>query len=62
MRHVVTGQINKQTAAATGLSDVTVKVHRAHVMRKMGTASLADLVRVADKLAALLEYRSDFAI
>lgn len=53
MQHVVTGQINKQIAAAVGLSEVTVKIHRAQVMRKMGASSLADLVRIADKLNAL---------
>lgn len=51
MRHVVTGQINKQIAAATGVSDGTVKIHRAQVMKKMRVASLADLVRVADLLS-----------
>ena len=53
MQHVVTGQINKQIAAAVGLSEVTVKIHRAQVMRKMGASSLADLVRIADKLKAI---------
>lgn len=50
MMHVVTGQMNKQIAASIGLSDVTVKIHRAQVMRKMGVSSLAELVRIADKL------------
>lgn len=54
MKLVVTGQINKQIAAQVGLSEVTVKIHRAQVMRKMGTASLADLVRAADKIEAFL--------
>jgi FixJ family two-component response regulator len=54
MQHVVTGQINKQIAADVGLSEVTVKIHRAQVMRKMGAGSVADLVRIADKLKALL--------
>ena len=53
MQHGVTGQINKQIAAAVGLSEVTVKIHRAQVMRKMGASSLADLVRIADKLKAI---------
>ena len=53
MQHVVTGQINKQIAADVGLSEVTVKIHRAQVMRKMGAASVADLVRIADRLKAL---------
>jgi len=54
MKLVVTGQINKQIAALVGLSEVTVKIHRAQVMRKMGTPSLADLVRAADKIEAFL--------
>ena len=54
MKLVVTGQINKQIAAQVGLSEVTVKIHRAQVMRKMGTPSLADLVRAADKIEAFL--------
>jgi FixJ family two-component response regulator len=54
MKLVVTGQINKQIAAHVGLSEVTVKIHRAQVMRKMGTPSLADLVRAADKIEAFL--------
>lgn len=53
MEHVVTGQINKRIAADVGLSEVTVKIHRAQVMRKMGAGSVADLVRIADKLKAL---------
>jgi FixJ family two-component response regulator len=52
MEHVVTGQINKRIAADVGLSEVTVKIHRAQVMRKMGAGSVADLVRIADKLKA----------
>jgi FixJ family two-component response regulator len=54
MKLVVTGQINKQIAAQVGLSEVTVKIHRAQVMRKMGSNSLADLVRAADKIEAFL--------
>ena len=53
MQHVVTGQINKRIAADVGLSEVTVKIHRAQVMRKMGAGSVADLVRIADKLKSL---------
>ena len=54
MKLVVTGRINKQIAAQVGLSEVTVKIHRAQVMHKMGTASLADLVRAADKIEGYL--------
>lgn len=47
---VVTGLINKEVGARLGLSEVTVKIHRGRVMQKMEAASLADLVRMADKL------------
>ncbi len=50
MARVVTGRLNKQIAADLDLSEVTVKVHRGQVMRKMLAKSLADLVRMADKL------------
>jgi FixJ family two-component response regulator len=50
MELVVTGLINKQIGAQLGLSEVTVKIHRSHVMQKMEAASLAELVRMSDKL------------
>jgi FixJ family two-component response regulator len=50
MRLVVTGLLNKQIAAELGMSEVTVKIHRAHAMKKMRAASLADLVRLAEKV------------
>jgi FixJ family two-component response regulator len=50
MLRVTSGRPNKQIAAELKLSEVTVKVHRRHVMRKMKAKSLADLVRMADKL------------
>ncbi len=51
MLKVTSGRPNKQIAAELKLSEVTVKVHRRHVMRKMKAESLADLVRMADKLS-----------
>lgn len=50
MRLVAAGQLNKQIAAELQLSEITVKVHRASVMRKMQARSLPDLVRIADKV------------
>ena len=47
---VVSGLLNKQIADAIGTSEATVKVHRSQLMRKMGAKSLADLVRMADKI------------
>jgi FixJ family two-component response regulator len=47
---VTAGLMNKQIAAELGVSEVTVKVHRGSVMKKMGARSLADLVRMADVL------------
>jgi FixJ family two-component response regulator len=51
MAHVVSGRLNKQIAGDLGLSEITVKVHRGNVMRKMHARSLADLVRMADRLS-----------
>ena len=48
---VVSGLANKQTAAELGTSEITIGVHRGQIMRKMGARSLAELVRMADKLA-----------
>ena len=47
---VTAGLMNKQIAAELGLSEITVKVHRSNLMKKMGAKSLADLVRMADTL------------
>jgi FixJ family two-component response regulator len=48
---VVAGLANKQTAAELGTSEITIGVHRGQIMRKMGARSLAELVRMADRLA-----------
>lgn len=47
---VVTGMLNKQIAFQLGITEKTIKVHRARIMRKMGVQSLADLVRLAERL------------
>jgi FixJ family two-component response regulator len=49
LRHVVSGQLNKQIAADLGTSEKTIKVHRSRVMQKMAAGSLAELVRMADE-------------
>ena len=53
MTLVTTGLMNKQVAAELGLSEITVKIHRGHLMRKMGLRSLADLVRAAETIGLL---------
>ncbi|WP_294444824.1 response regulator transcription factor [uncultured Sphingomonas sp.] len=52
MAGVVRGLLNKQVAGELGIAEITVKLHRASVMRKMGAKRLPDLVRMADGLAA----------
>ena len=49
---VVAGLANKQTAGELGTSEITIGVHRGQIMRKMAARSLAELVRMADKLAS----------
>jgi FixJ family two-component response regulator len=55
MALVATGRLNKQIAYDIGVSEITVKVHRGQVMRKMNAASLPDLARMADKLSLTAE-------
>lgn len=50
MAEVVTGKPNRQIAAAIGITEATVKLHRSQIMRKMQAGSLVDLVRLADLL------------
>jgi FixJ family two-component response regulator len=49
---VVKGMINKRSASRLGVTEKTIKVHRARVMRKMRAHSLAELVRMAEKCQA----------
>jgi RNA polymerase sigma factor (sigma-70 family) len=51
MQHVIAGLLNKQIAGELGMSEATVKIHRHHVMEKMKASSVAELVRMADRLS-----------
>lgn len=50
LERVVTGKLNKQIADDLGIVEKTIKVHRAHVMEKMGVRSLAELARIAERI------------
>ena len=53
MALVAAGRLNKQVAGELGVSEITVKIHRANMMRKMEAKSLAELVLMADRLKTL---------
>jgi FixJ family two-component response regulator len=53
MTSLVAGKVNKQIAAELAISEVTVRLHRLQVMRKMQVGSLAQLIRVADRIKDL---------
>jgi two-component system response regulator FixJ len=50
LRYVITGMLNKQIAYKLGIAEKTVKVHRGRIMEKLGVGSVADLVRLAEKV------------
>jgi len=50
MALLVSGRVNKQIAAEIGISEVTVRLHRGQIMRKLHASSLADLIRISDKI------------
>ncbi len=55
LQHVVSGHTNKQIASALGIAEVTVKLHRGAMMRKMSAASLVDLVRMWDAMVRFVD-------
>ena len=59
MALVTAGLMNKQVGGRIGISEMTVKIHRGHVMRKMGTKSLADLVLIAEKLGIRGQHKKE---
>lgn len=61
MQLVASGKLNKQVAAALGVSEITVKVHRAQVMRKMAAKTFAELVRTSDQMNPIPRYIEQWA-
>ncbi len=57
LSHVLSGHPNKVIASDLGASEKTVKAHRGHLMRKLGATSMADLVRIADRLQLVGNHR-----
>ena len=51
LRHVITGRLNKRIAGDLGVVEKTIKVHRGRVMEKMGVRSIAELVRMTEKIS-----------
>jgi FixJ family two-component response regulator len=58
MALLTSGRVNKQIAAEIGISDVTVRLHRGQIMRKMRAGSLAELIRIADRIKMDSGYRA----
>jgi FixJ family two-component response regulator len=58
MTHVIAGRLNKQIAGDLGTVEKTIKVHRGRVMEKMGVRSVADLVRLAEKVGISAQSKS----
>src|SRR5579863_720609 len=58
LSHVVAGRLNKQIAGELGVSEMTIKMHRRQVMRKMQAAGVAQLVRLADQLGIIPAQKS----
>ena len=55
MRQIITGKLNKQIAAALGIEEKTVRIHRSRLMRKLKMSSVADLVRTLQKVGIIHE-------
>ena len=58
LTHVIAGKLNKQIAGDLGTVEKTIKVHRGRMMKKLGLRSVADLVRLAEKVGILVQSKS----